>query len=176
VVLTFLCNLLLIWATGGLIIGLTGGLAEYFTVDIWMVLTTAVTGVEGFNPVSVEIYNGIAYSVLAFPLATDFVGYLGAIALPILPIIPGLGAAIVAGKVGRTSANGFFAMLITGVLVSVVPIALIWGNPYVLDTYGLVSSVYLITPTSWIRAIIFGVFGLLIGAFWGGIAAFFGRE
>jgi hypothetical protein len=180
VVLTFLCNLLLIWATGGYIItgegGTPIGLTEYFTTDIWMLLTTSVTGVEGYNPVSVEVYSGMVYAAVAFPLATDFMGYLGAIAAPIVPIIPGLGAAIAAGKIGKTAKNGFFGMFITGVLTSIVPISLIWGNPYVLETYGLVDTVYILLQANWVNAIFFGVFGLLIGTFWGGLAAFFGRE
>jgi hypothetical protein len=92
----------------------------------------------------------------------------------LVPIIPGLVAAILAGKIGRTSFNGFFGMLITGVVISIYPIVLLFVNPSAV--LGFLPLVFGVVSSPWLQAIFTGVIGILIGAFWGGLAAFFGRE
>ena len=165
VVLTFITNLLTY-----VLAGLT---AEYFALGFPTLLLTLFTGVEGFAPVSVELYDGLFRSLLYFPLGTT-VGYLQGIGCLLRPIFPGLTAAILAGKIGKTSSNGFFGMLITGILVSAAPIIMLFIDP--LTTLAVVPTVIPFLAVPWLMAVIIGAYGLLIGAFWGGLAAFFGRE
>ncbi len=164
VVLTFLANIA--------ILAISGTLSVYFTLDILTIITHAFTGIEGFSFVSVEIYGGMSYAVspLGFPNG-DYLGSIGAI---LVPIIPGLAAAIVAGIVGKSAKNGFFGMLITGVLVSIMPIVLVWVNNLLFDA--TVPLVSLILNNPYLEATFTGVIGIFIGLFWGGIAAIIGSR
>jgi len=167
IVLTFITNLLTY-----VLAGLT---AEYFALGFPTLLLTLFTGVEGFAPVSVELYDGLLSSFLYFPLGTT-VGYLQGIGCLLRPIFPGLTAAILAGKIGKTSSNGFFGMLITGILVSAAPIIMLFIDPIAIVVITYVPTVLPFVLTPWLMAVIIGAYGLLIGTFWGGLAAFFGRE
>jgi len=170
VVLTFLGNLL--------VAGLTIGLAAYFAFDIWTIITTCFTGLDGLNPFSFEIYGGMLTAITIIPLGTTQ-AYLSAIGSILVPIVPGLTAAILAGKFGQTSLNGFFGMLITGIAITIYPIILLFVNPpAVLGLLPLINgSIYpVVVSAPWLQAIFTSVIGVLIGAFWGGLAAFFGRE
>lgn len=164
VVLTFLASMATAWATIGM---------AYFSKPIWVLIATCFTGQDGFSFVSTEIFNGMTYAITYLPLASSNTNIYLAVTIHILvPIVPGLVAAILAGKVGKTSANGFFGMLLTGILITVYPIIWIFINPLVVAEY--IPFVMIMSP--WLAAIFTGVIGVLIGTFWGGLAAFFGRE
>jgi hypothetical protein len=163
IVLTFLGSLATAWATIGM---------GYFSLDIWAIITTCFTGQDGFAFVGPEVYNGMLYAVLYLPSATDYTIYVATAIMILVPILPGLVAAILTGKIGKTSANGFFGMLITGILITVYPIIMIFVNPTAVINYIPFVGIF----PSWMSAIFTGVIGLFIGAFWGGLAAFFGRE
>ena len=177
VVLTFGMNML--------ILGLAGTLGAYFASGISTIILTTFTGVEGFAPVGLELYGAFGSWIGYFQIDTVMSNIQGVVAL-LAPIIPGLTAAILAGKLGRSSKNGFFGMLLTGIIVSVVPIVMLFIEPLIVLAYTptILAAFTLITvpwvaaiiTSGWFVAILLGVYGILIGLFWGGLAAFFGRE
>ncbi|MBN2154586.1 MAG: hypothetical protein JW776_00895 [Candidatus Lokiarchaeota archaeon] len=166
VLLTFLANIVFIALTG------TPSFSLYFS-DIWGVIVSAFTGLDGLQPVSVEIFNTIAVAVGSYPFTTGIIGWLTAGASILVPIVPGLVAAILAGKVGKRTINGFFGMFLTGIICSVVPIIIYFISPVSVAPY--LSFILSEFSGTAIILTMTGVIGIFIGTFWAAIGAFFGK-
>ena len=166
----FFTYIILTFAANILIVGLAGGLSVYFAQPIMAIITQAFVGMDGFNPVSTEIYGGMVYAITVLPLG-DYMGGIGAV---LVPIVPGLVAAILAGLFGKSAKNGFFGMLITCVLVSVLPIVLVFVNNTLFDVS--VPLVSLVVNNNYLEATFTLVIGVLTGVFWGGVAAMIGNR
>lgn len=194
-VLNFIMNLLLVVA-GGAYLGastvdissffgtITGGTPLWFFsnlfvfnggVDLTGVLASDPT-IGGLLPASLSILLGAMGGIGAFTAGTP--NYFLGIMLILGPIIPGLIASIVAGKMADTPPQGFGSMVLISLLSS-IGLLVFWiidpaqmANHLALvswlDSFGTYSEIMLYVAIP--------VIGLFQGMFWSGISAVLGRE